>query len=136
MNCRGLFAKLPIAIVMLLMLLGCTTEVDYSLGSEFIPSNQQMELHRRVYEKGVMKEQGKEVACRLSNTSLSISDSIPSANLKYGYFGAEHSKVFGERKAGFLSQMLFSLSIHEENGWGYRPIFDSMRISLYVTNLL
>lgn len=134
MNCRGLFAKLPIAIVVLLMLLGCTTEVDYSLGSEFIPSNQQMELHRRVYEKGVMKEQGKEVACRLSNTSLSISDSIPSANLKYGYFGAEHSKVFGERKAGFLSQMLFSLSIHEENGWGYRPIFDSMRISLYVAD--
>ena len=134
MSCRGLVFRALLFLGVITSLLSCTTEVDYSLGVEFLPSNQKMELRRRVYEKGVMKEGETTVPCSLSSTSLYITDSIPSTNLQYGYFGCENSDVFGRRTAGFLSQMIFSLSLNEERGWGYRPIFDSMSISLYVTD--
>lgn len=134
MSCRGLVFRALLFLGVITSLLSCTTEVDYSLGVEFLPSNQKMELRRRVYEKGVMKEGETTVPCSLSSTSLYITDSIPSTNMQYGYFGCENSDVFGRRTAGFLSQMIFSLSLNEERGWGYRPIFDSMIISLYVTD--
>ena len=38
------------------------------------------------------------------------------------------------RKAGFMSQVLFGSKLDEDYGWGYRPIFDSMTLSLYVTD--
>lgn len=113
---------------------GCTTEVDYTMGSEFVPTNQQMELRRRVYKLGTMTEGDVTEECSLSRTRLYHSDSLRSANIEYGYFGAERNDTFGLRKAGFMSQMVFSLSLHEERGWGYRPIFDSMLLSLYVVD--
>lgn len=77
---------------------------------------------------------GEAQLCRLSSTRLYLTDSIASANLGSGYFGHEQNDTFGLRTAGFMTQMLFSLSLHEDRGWGYRPIFDSMCLSLYVTD--
>lgn len=135
MSFKVLLRSILLIVGLTLMLGSCTTEVDYSMGSEFLPSNQKMELRRRIYERGTMRDgDGETQLCRLSSTRLYLTDSIASANIGSGYFGYENSDTFGLRKAGFMTQMLFSLSLHENRGWGYRPIFDSMCLSLYVTD--
>ena len=121
-------------LLMALSAVGCATEVDYAMGEEFVPSQQQMELKRRIYEGGVYRDNGSEVECPLTTTRLYHTDSIRSSNIKYGYFGSENSEEFGNRRAGFMSQMIFSLSLPEGRGWGYRPIYDSMLLSLYITD--
>lgn len=131
-NCKYLSIFVVVMLAMAQLIVGCTTEVDYTQGSEFIPSNQKMELRRRVYKHGEMREGDARDVCALSSTSLYISDSIPSTNLKNVYFGREKSDTFGLRTAGFLTQMTFSMSLDKERGWGYRPIFDSMVMALYV----
>lgn len=117
-----------------LVAVGCTTEVDYTMGEEFIPEQQKMEMRHRTYRAGEMMEGSTTVAMPLSATHLYMTDSIPSANMVMGYFGKERSDIYGNRTAGFMTQMLFGLSLDEERGWGYRPIFDSMTMSLYITN--
>jgi hypothetical protein len=119
-------------VVLALVSASCTTEVDYTLGSEFVPTKQNMELKRRVYRMGEWKEGDNSQSCQLLTTRLYQTDSIASANIEVGYFGAERSDVYGERRAGFMTQMVFGATLGEERGWGYRPIFDSMVLSLYV----
>lgn len=117
-----------------LVMVGCTTEVDYNLGAEYVPTNQNMELRRRVYRDGEMEDMGEKSSVTLSKTYLYQNDSIKSSNLDYVYFGQERSAEFGTRRAGFMSQVLFGSKLDEEYGWGYRPIFDSMTLILYVTD--
>lgn len=132
-NCRVIILLLVLSVAMLFGA-GCTTEVDYTMGSEFVPTNQQMELRRRVYKLGKMTEGDVDEECSFTRTRLYQSDSLSSANIEYGYFGSERSDTFGLRRAGFMSQMIFSLSLHKQRGWGFRPIFDSMVLSLYVVD--
>lgn len=132
-NCRLLLLSM-VALLMAFVGVGCTTEVDYNMGEEFVPTNQNMELRRRVYALGKSTEGDKEVDCPLVTTRLYRSDSLQSANLQKGFFGREVSAVYGERTACFMSQMIFSLSLPKERGWGYRPIFDSMVLSLCVSD--
>lgn len=133
MSCRRGWSIVVALVVVCMLFVSCTTKVDYTLGSEFIPTSQNMELKRRVYKLGSWSEGDTTKPCTLSTAALYVSDSIPSVNLNNGYFGLERDAVYGERRAGFMSQMLFSLSLDEKRGWGYRPIFDSMQLSLYVT---
>lgn len=121
-------------LCMVLLGVGCTTEVDYSQGSEFVPSNQKMELKRRTYKGGVMREGEREESLAMAATRNILTDSLRSSNLDYAYLGTELSDTFGERSAGFMTQMLFSMSLHKDRGWGYRPIFDSMCLGLYVSD--
>lgn len=113
---------------------GCTTKVDYTLGEEYIPTNQNMELKRRVYRAGVMREGDREESISMASTKLYQSDSIKSSNLENVYFGYEKSPIYGDRKAGFMTQVLFGSKLDDDYGWGYRPIFDSMTLSLYITD--
>ena len=131
-SCRRVMVLAVIYLSALFALVGCTTEVDYTMGSEFVPTNQNMELRRRVYELGEVMEGSNKSRCSLFSTRLYKSDSIASSNVKLGFFGLEKSAEYGQRRAGFLSQMVFSLTLPEGRGWGYRPIFDSMQLSLYV----
>jgi hypothetical protein len=119
-------------VVLALVSASCTTEVDYTLGSEFVPTKQNMELKRRVYRMGEWKEGDNSESCQLLTTRLYQTDSIASSNIESGYFGAERSDIYGERRAGFMTQMIFGVTLGEERGWGYRPIFDSMVLALYV----
>ena len=132
-NCRLLLLSM-VVLLMAFVGVGCTTEVDYNMGEEFVPTNQNMELRRRVYALGKSTDGDKEVDCPLVTTRLYRSDSLKSANLQKGFFGREVSAVYGERTACFMSQMIFSLSLPKERGWGYRPIFDSMVLSLCVSD--
>ena len=121
-------------VALALVSMSCTTEVDYTLGSEFVPTKQNMELKRRVYRLGKWTEGDSQESCQLLQTRLYQTDSIASANIETGYFGAETSSIYGVRRAGFMSQMIFSMKLGDERGWGYRPIFDSMTLVLYVND--
>ena len=132
-SCKGLF-NIALLLGTIFTVVSCTTDVDYTMGEEFVPSNQNMELRRRVYVLGECVERENSVECALATTRLYKSDSLCSSNIGTGYFGREVDPTFGSRTAGFMSQMIFSLSLPEERGWGYRPIFDSMMLSLYITD--
>ena len=134
MSYRGLVAYITTLMVVAQALVGCTTEADYTLGSEFVPTDQKMELHHRVYKGGKMYTESGTTAMAMTTTQLYQTDSIKSSNLDYVYFGHETDKTYGRRRAGFMSQMLFGSKLDEEYGWGYRPIFDSMQLALYVTD--
>ena len=132
-SCKSL-TNIVLLLGMILMVVSCTTPVDYTMGEEFVPSNQNLELRRRVYALGECTERENIEECSLATTRLYKSDSLLSSNIGMGYFGRETNATFGTRTAGFMSQMIFSLSLPEERGWGYRPIFDSMMLSLYITD--
>ena len=132
-SCKSLF-NIALLLGMVFAIVSCTTDVDYTMGEEFVPSDQNMELRRRVYALGECVERESSVECSLATTRQYKSDSLLSSNIGTGYFGRETSATFGSRTAGFMSQMIFSLSLPEERGWGYRPIFDSMMLSLYITD--
>ena len=132
MSYKGLIVSVLACVAMAIMSVGCTTEVDYTLGSEYVPTKQNMELKRRVYRMGEWREGGSVERCHLLSTRLYQTDSVASSNIEMGYFGAERSEVFGERRAGFMTQMIFGMTLGEERSWGYRPIFDSMVLALYV----
>ena len=132
-SCKRVF-NIALLLGAIMMVVSCTTDVDYAMGEEFIPSNQNMELRRRVYTMGERHEGDDVVACSLVTTRQYKSDSLRSSNIEKGYFGHEHSDTFGSRKAGFMSQMVFSTPLTEDRGWGFRPIYDSMMLSLYITD--
>ena len=104
--------------------LGSCTKVDDTLGGNLIPDNQQMRA-------GFVTIDGlnpkKYVETRLFKT-----DSIVSSNISYGYFGAQLNDTLGERKAGFLSQMVSYYAVPEDY-FGYMPIFDSAQIMLSIS---
>ena len=134
MNFSRVLSAVVLAVLTLTAFVGCTTTVDHTLGTEFVPSNQNLELRRRVYRAGVMSEGDRQEQCQLSTTRLYLTDSIRSSKMEYAYLGYERSDTFGVRRAGFMTQMVFGLSLDEERGWGSRPIFDSMTLSLFVND--
>ena len=135
MSCREFWSYAVALLIAAHLFVGCTTEVDYTQGAEFIPTNQNMELRRRVYRAGLMKDgDGDAEPLKMAATYLYFNDTIKSSNLDDVYFGYEKSDEFGVRKASFMSQVLFGSKLDEEYGWGYRPIYDSMTLSLYVTD--
>ena len=134
MSYKRVIVSVLACVALALVSMSCTTEVDYTLGSEFVPTKQNMELKRRVYRLGKWTEGDSQESCQLLQTRLYQTDSIASANIETGYFGAETSSIYGVRRAGFMSQMIFSMKLGDERGWGYRPIFDSMTLVLYVND--
>ena len=134
MSCRAFWSYAVALLIAAHLFVGCTTEVDFTLGEEYTPTDQNMVLKRRVYRQGMMTEGDTKEAITMASTYLYHSDSIQSSNLDYVYFGSENSSVYGKRRASFMSQVLFGSKLDEEYGWGYRPIYDSMTLSLYVTD--
>ena len=47
MSCKALLRHIVVLFGGILSIVGCTTDADYTLGSEFLPSDQRMELRRR-----------------------------------------------------------------------------------------
>ncbi|MBO5821141.1 MAG: DUF4270 family protein, partial [Alistipes sp.] len=134
MSCKRGIVYMLACVVLALVSASCTTEVDYTLGSEFVPTKQNMELKRRLYRMGEMSEGETKTECQLLETRLYKTDSIVSSNLESGYFGMESSNIYGIRRAGFMSQIVFGATLGDKHSWGYRPIFDSMALVLYVTD--
>lgn len=103
-----------------LTFIGCT-EVDDSLGSEFIPDNQQMKIGFRSLKPCIA-------------TSLYRTDSIRTSNIENGLLGSTHSDTFGLRTAGFFTQYTWGYCPDSTAGFGYRPIFDSLLMGIAVTD--
>ena len=133
-----------ISIAAIALFAGCTSS-DETLGYEYVPENQKMQIRFKSFAAGKVtkdtfdKEQNKFVTtssdCRSFVTTLYRSDSIISSDLQVGYMGLERDteNIFGEREAGFASNFLFMSDIGDE-GFGYKPIFDSMQLLLSVTD--
>ena len=67
-------------------------------------------------------------------TRLYRTDSLLSSNTGSGYMGVRRSDTLGLRIAGFASTILYMNALDEENGFGYKPIFDTMKLVLTVNN--
>ena len=127
---RKLLPVAALAAVIAAVFAGCT-KVDDTLGGNLIPDNQQMkagyvELRG---DRGEGLNPKKYVETRLFQ-----SDSLISSNISYGYFGTILNDTLGERKAGFLSQMINYYKV-DEGYFGYEPIFDSAQIMLKITSI-
>ena len=106
---------------------GCT-KVDDTLGGNLIPENQQMKA-------GYVELLGEGLNPRkYVETRLFQSDSLIGSNISYGYFGTCINDTLGERKAGFLSQMINYYKV-DEGYFGYMPIFDSAQIMLKIASI-
>ncbi len=97
---------------------GCS-EVDDTLGSNYIPDNQQLEIGFRQL-KGCFE------------TRLYRTDSIRTSNIDAGLLGSTISDTFGLRTAGFYTQFTWGICPDSVEGFGYRPIFDSLLMGFSV----
>ena len=141
---KVLNAVAVISIAAIALFAGCTTSDD-TLGYEYIPENQKMQIKFKSFYAGKVqkdifdKELNKFITntneCRSFVTSIYRTDSIISSDLQVGYMGLDRDleKIFGEREAGFASNFLFMSDIGE-GGFGYLPIFDSMQLLLAITD--
>ena len=102
-----------------LTLSGCT-EVDDTLGAGFAPNSQEMRMGTRTIRHGF-------------STSLYRTDSIRTSNIGVGLLGTTRSDTFGLRSAGFYTQYTWAYCPDESEGFGYRPVFDSIQLGLLVT---
>ncbi|MBQ2142635.1 MAG: hypothetical protein II204_05720, partial [Alistipes sp.] len=75
MSCKRSIVYMLACVVLALVSASCTTEVDYTLGTEFVPSKQNMELKRRVYRMGEWTEGDNSESCQLLTTRLYQTDS-------------------------------------------------------------
>ena len=124
-----------------LVVVGCSTVEDYTLGSNMMPEEQMMVMrhlkfqgNNKIYfnsDKGTNDTliiDGK----NLLETRLYRTDSLLASNTGYGSIGVRRSDVLGLRKASFASTMLYMNAIDETDGFGYMPIFDTMFMLLTV----
>ena len=131
--------------VAMLVFEGCTMIADDTLGSNIMPEEQVMVMrHLKFQGNKIIRynpntEKNEEVDASLEGknffeTRLYRTDSLLSSNLGMGYIGVRRSDTLGVRSAGFASSMLYMNAIDEENGFGYKPIFDTMKLVLSIKN--
>ena len=115
-NIGRLLTLLAIALV---GLSACNVEVDYTLGGNLVPENQQMKAGHLVLDNINPR--------KFVETRLYQTDSIVSSNVAYGYFGASRNEQLGTRSAGFMTQLTNFYAV-DSGYFGYRPIFDSIQL--------
>jgi len=124
---RRIFPAAAVSIAAgLLTFAGCTG-VDDTLGSNLVPTDQQMKAGFTTLDGRL----GDLNPRKLVETRLFQTDSIVGSNISYGYMGSMVNDTFGMRSAGFLSQYL-SYYLIKEGYFGYKPIFDSAQIRLSI----
>ena len=128
---------LAFATIFAISLTACTPEIDSSLGGEIMPENQAMVLrHLKLRGNKIIKYNGDNsgypAPSPLIESRQFRTDSVISSNLDYGYFGVRFSDIFGMRSAGFASSIIYMNELDEKLGWGYKPIFDTMKLLLTI----
>ena len=124
---------------------GCTMTEDSTLGSNMMPEEQVMVMrHLKFQGNDIIRlnpDSGQNEVIDASlegknfvETRLYRTDSLLSSNVGYGYLGVRRSDTLGLRTAGFASSMLYMNTIDEEVGFGYQPIFDTMKLVLSVND--
>ena len=139
------YFRLTLVALVALLAVGCSADVDSELGYDIIPNHQKMEMRHLTFKGGkVLKfnatasdddksvydtEEGK-----FFRTSLYRTDSLLSSNVSYGYIGVEHSDTFGMRSSALASSILFMNRVDSVNGFGYKPIFDTLSLILTIND--
>ena len=124
---------------------GCTMVEDSTLGSNMMPEEQVMVMrHLKFQGNNIIRlnpESGQNEVVDASlegknfvETRLYRTDSLLSSNVGFGYLGVRRSDTLGLRTAGFASSMLYMNTIDEEVGFGYKPIFDTMKLVLSIND--
>ncbi len=132
-------------VVATLILGGCSMTADNTLGSNMMPEEQVMVMrHLKFQGNNIIRfnsETGENEVVDGSiegknflETRLYRTDSLLSSNLGMGYIGVRRSDTLGLRVASFASSMLYMNAIDETNGFGYKPIFDTMKLILSINN--
>ena len=139
------FSKTILLLSLLLSALfmgGCTMTADNTLGSDVMPEGQVMVMrHLKFKGNKIVKlnpetgaNQEYDTGKELLETRLYRTDSLLSSNTGMGYMGVRRSDTLGLRTAGFASTMLYMNALDEEEGFGYKPIFDTMFFLMTVKN--
>ncbi len=146
---RNLFNRLNHYITLLLVVAtsllagGCTMTADNTLGSNITPEGEVMVMrHLKFRGNSIIRlnsETGKNEVVDASldgrnfiETRLYRTDSVLASNTGKGYMGVRRSDIFGLRTAGFASTMLYMNALDQEKGFGYMPIFDTMKLILTI----
>lgn len=129
-----------LAVVVSLVVSGCTMTADNTLGSDIMPEGQVMVMrHLKIrgsevvrYNAETATNESVHTGKKFLETRLYRTDSLLSSNTKVGYMGVRRSDTLGLRTAGFASTFLYMNSLDEKTGFGYRPIFDTMKLVLSI----
>ena len=131
---------LIVLFVAALSLGGCRMTEDITLGSNIMPEGQIMTMRHLTfkgskiiaYNPETQKNETTDTGKEFFETRLYRTDSLLSSNLEKGYIGVRRSDVLGVRTAGFASTILYMNELDEEKGFGYKPIFDTMKMVLTI----
>ena len=132
-------------VVAALLIVGCSMTADNTLGSNIMPESQVMVMRHlkfkgnKIVRLNPTTGQNEVVDASLEGknfieTRLYRTDSLLSSNTGSGYMGVRRSDTLGVRSAGFASTILYMNAIDTVNGFGYMPIFDTMKLVLSVAN--
>ena len=132
-------------VIVALVFGGCSMTADNTLGSNIMPEDQIMVMrHLKIKGNKIVRynpnsEANEEVNAEnegknFVETRLYRTDSLLSSNLGMGYIGVRRSDTLGLRTAGFASSILYMNALDEEKGFGYQPIFDTMKLVLSIKN--
>ena len=119
---------------------GCTMTEDSTLGVGIMPESQAMVMRHLKIRGGELIRYNEELGANETvktgkhffETRLYRTDSLLSSNTGSGYIGVRRSDTLGLRTAGFASTILYMNALDKENGFGYMPIFDTMKLVLTV----
>lgn len=141
--CRTI--SLLVIVVAILAFVGCSMTADNTLGSNMMPENQVMVMrHLKFQGNKIIRlnaDTGENEVVDASlegknflETRLYRTDSLLSSNIGKGYIGVRRSDTLGVRTASFASTILYMNAIDEEKGFGYKPIFDTMKLVMSIKN--
>lgn len=113
---------------------------DSTLGVGIMPESQAMVMRHLKIRGGELIRYNEELGANETvktgkhffETRLYRTDSLLSSNTGSGYIGVRRSDTLGLRTAGFASTILYMNALDKEDGFGYMPIFDTMKLVLTV----
>lgn len=134
-----------LVLIFAIYLSSCTPPIDSGVGEELMPENQAMVMrHLKFKGNNIIRynpltgtnEESKDnpnyAGKNFFESRQFRTDSVISSNLSVGYFGVRRSNIFGTRASGFASSIIYMNEIDKEEGWGYLPIFDTMKLLLSI----
>ena len=132
-------------VIVALVFGGCSMTADNTLGSNIMPEDQIMVMrHLKIKGNKIVRynpnnDANEEIDAEnegknFVETRLYRTDSLLSSNLGMGYIGVRRSDTLGLRTAGFASSILYMNALDEDKGFGYQPIFDTMKLVLSIKN--
>lgn len=140
---KGLrYTILSLIVAISLFVAGCTIDDGGTLGSNIMPNDQVMEMRHLKFKGNTIVRLNAETGTNEAVPSGEVfietrqyrSDSVLASNTGKGYMGVRRSEIFGNRTAGFASSILYMNALDSVNGFGYMPIFDTMKLVLSVTD--